>query len=61
MNKFPTDDGMPWGHIEGGKWYLLPKTPLLHAEMGPPPFEVRLPDGRVRLVVHQPAVAGLLT
>ena len=52
--KFPTDDGLPWGHIENGTWHPLPKTPLLLAELGPPPFEVKLSDGRTRHVVHRP-------
>jgi hypothetical protein len=50
----PTDDGLPWGHIEDGVWYELPRSPgLLY--LGPPPFDVTLWDGRVRRVVHNPA------
>lgn len=49
------DDGLEWGHIDkAGAWHPLPKTPMLLAEMGPPPFDVTLPDGRVRHVVHKP-------
>lgn len=51
-----TDDGRPWGFLdEDGAWILLPKQPLLLAGLGPPPFFVTLPDGRVRHVVHRPA------
>ena len=50
------DDGLPWGHItDDGVWHPLPKTPLLLAEMGPPPFRVKLPTGEYRHVVHKPA------
>jgi hypothetical protein len=49
-----TDDGKPWGfmHAVAG-WVELPKGPGLRA-MGPPPFDVTLPDGRTRRVVHKP-------
>lgn len=53
---YPQDDGKPWGFItESGKWIKLPKTPMLLAGLGPPPFPVTLPSGAVRLVVHKPA------
>jgi len=52
--KYPTDDGLPWGFMEGGSWRELPKVPMLLAEMGPPPFVVTLPDGRERHVIHRP-------
>src|SRR5215472_18501112 len=46
------DDGQPWGHVtEDGVWHELPKTPLIMAELGPPPFKVRLPSGEMREVV----------
>ena len=48
------DDGLPWGYlhpVEG--WIRLPKGPGL-VSMGPPPFDVTLPDGRTRRVVHKP-------
>lgn len=49
------DDGKPWGHItDDGVWHPLPKTPMLLAEMGPPPFDVVLPFGATRHVVHKP-------
>ena len=49
------DDGLPWGHItDDGVWHPLPKTPLLLADLGPPPFQVMLPSGQIRTVVHQP-------
>lgn len=50
------DDGKAWGHItDDGVWHPLPKTPLLLAELGPPPFRVKLPSGEFRHVVHNPA------
>lgn len=49
-----TDDGRPWGHLEGGVWRLLPKLPMTLAGMGPPPFWVTLPSGEVRHVIHDP-------
>lgn len=51
------DDGLPWGYIdpEVGDWRVLPKVPMLLAGLGPPPFDVTLPDGRVRHIIHQPA------
>jgi hypothetical protein len=49
------DDGKPWGWIGAdGAWRALPKPPLIMAELGPPPFDVRLPSGEVRHVIHQP-------
>jgi len=53
--KFPTDDKKPWGFItEAGEWVELPKTPMLLAGLGPPPFHVKLPSGDMRHVVHAP-------
>lgn len=54
---FETDDGRPWGFMEDGIWVLLPKIPTLLAGLGPPPFSIRLPDGRLRGVVHDTAEA----
>lgn len=54
--KFETDDGLPWGWICGGVWRAIPKTPLLLGNFGPPPFDVELPDGRIRSILHEPAV-----
>lgn len=50
------DDGLPWGYIDAavGDWIVLPKIPLLRAGLGPPPFNVTLPSGEVRHVIHQP-------
>jgi hypothetical protein len=54
-NKYPTDDERPWGFItEAGQWVPLPKVPMLLAELGPPPFDVKLPSGHIRHVVHEP-------
>lgn len=51
----PNDDGLPWGFIdEGGQWRPLPKRPMVDAGMGPPPFDVELPLGAIRHVIHQP-------
>lgn len=50
------DDGLPWGYVpENGEWYQLPKTPMLLAGLGPPPFTVELPSGEKRHIVHKPA------
>lgn len=57
MNE-PYDDGLPWGHIEDGVWRAIPKLPMLLAEMGPPPFDVTLPDGRIRHILHEPEVVS---
>jgi hypothetical protein len=48
------DDGRIWGFFDGEVFVVLPKLPLLRSGLGPPPFLVRLPDGRVRYVVHHP-------
>lgn len=55
------DDGRVWGHIEAGVFRPLPKGPMLAAGLGPAPFDVALPDGRVRKVVHQPGVISTVT
>ena len=57
QRKFETDDGLPWGWICDGQWRELPKTPLLLGNYGPPPFDVVLPDGRVRSIMHETPVA----
>lgn len=50
----PGDDGRPWGFLDfNGHWVRLPKPPGF-AALGPPPFDVTLPDGRVRRIVHDP-------
>lgn len=54
MANHPTDDGRPWGFMNGATWVSLPKEPMLLAELGPPPFAVTLPSGAERLVVHNP-------
>ena len=54
MKDHEHDDGEPWGFITAGVWIPLPKQPLLLAGLGPPPFDVRLPSGEIRHVVHQP-------
>lgn len=36
-------------------WFSLPKLPLLRAGLGPPPFDVTLPSGEVRHIIHNPA------
>ena len=55
VEKSPFDDGLPWGYIsQDGVWRPLPKTPMILAEMGPPPFWVTLPSGEVRYVIHEP-------
>lgn len=48
------DDGRVWGYLDGEVFRPLPKGPMLLAEMGPPPFSVTMPDGRVREVIHDP-------
>jgi hypothetical protein len=51
------DDGLPWGHItDDGVWHELPKTPLVLANLGPPPFKIELPWGETREVVHRPSL-----
>lgn len=49
------DDGKPWGWIDRGQFVPLPKIPLLRNRLGPPPFDVTLPSGEVRHVVHDPS------
>lgn len=49
------DDGKPWGWIDHGQFVALPKLPLLRNGLGPPPFDVTLPSGVVRHVVHDPS------
>ncbi len=56
-SKSDIDDGKPWGFIAAnGKWVELPKTPMLLARLGPPPFDVTLPSGEIRHIIHQPEV-----
>jgi hypothetical protein len=55
--KEPGEDGLPWGYFtEAGTWVRLPKTPMLLAGLGPPPFKVKLPSGEFREIVHQPSL-----
>lgn len=49
-----TDDGLPWGYLRDGIWIWLPKQPMVEAGFGPPPFNITLPSGEVRHVIHQP-------
>lgn len=48
------DDGLLWGFMEGETFIALRKAPMVRAGLGPPPFDVTLPDGRVRHVVGIP-------
>jgi hypothetical protein len=53
--KEPGEDGQPWGFVgEDGVWHRLPKTPMLLNQLGPPPFDVKLPSGEIRHIVHEP-------
>jgi hypothetical protein len=58
MKDFEHDDGKLWGYMVAGIWIPLPKQPMLLAGLGPPPFDVELPSGVVRHVVHQPKEPG---
>jgi hypothetical protein len=50
------DDGKDWGFMIETTWIKLPKTPMLLANLGPPPFEVAMPGrGTTRMIVHAPA------
>lgn len=49
------DDGLPWGFMVGEVWHGVPKVPLLGAHLGPPPFDVVLPSGQTRRIVHRPS------
>lgn len=49
------DDGRPWGFMsDGWCWNEIPKLPILRAGIGPPPFEIELPGGQIRHIVHNP-------
>lgn len=48
------DDGLPWGRMIGDFWLELPKIPMLNAGFGPPPFDLMMPDGKVRRIMHEP-------
>jgi hypothetical protein len=55
MNDSEHDDGLPWGYFSSdGVWRELPKQPMLLANLGPPPFWVKLPSGEMREVLHKP-------
>ena len=43
-----------WGFIENGEFVMLPKQPMITAELGPPPFDVTLPSGELRHVIEEP-------
>jgi len=50
------DDGLDWVWIApDGAVRSIPKTPLILAGLGPPPFTVLLPDGTPRQIIHRPA------
>lgn len=51
-----TDDGQPWGYIDPkmDDWIVMPKGPMIAAGYGPPPFQIVLPSGEIREVIHQP-------
>ena len=54
-NKSPHDDDRRWGFmVEPNIWLELPKTPMLLANLGPPPFYVTLPSGELRRIIHNP-------
>jgi hypothetical protein len=49
------DDGKVWGRVmPDGSFHVLPKAPMLLAGLGPPPFDVVLPDGQIRHVIEKP-------
>jgi hypothetical protein len=57
--KSPHDDGRKWGFmVEPTIWIEIPKVPMLLANLGPPPFDVELPSGEVRHIIHDPAEAS---
>lgn len=54
-NKSPYDDGRNWGFmVEPTIWIQIPKVPMLLANLGPPPFDVTLPSGEIRHIIHNP-------
>lgn len=50
------DDGRIWGYMDGDIFRPLPKRPMLLAGLGPPPFSITMSDGRVRDIIHDPAI-----
>lgn len=44
----------PWGYMLGDTFIELPKRPMELAGLGPPPFAVQLPTGKVRHVIEKP-------
>jgi hypothetical protein len=48
------DDGLEWGFLMRGTFIPLPKIPMLLAGLGPPPFDVVLPNKQIRHVIHRP-------
>lgn len=53
----PHDDGKVWGWMDGDTFRPLPKGPMLMANLGPPPFDVTLPQGEIRHIIHAPDTA----
>lgn len=49
-----SDTPRPWGYMRGETFIRLPKQPMLLAGLGPPPFDVELPTGRMRHVIEEP-------
>jgi hypothetical protein len=44
-------DQTVWGFMEADVFVALPKGPMLAEGLGPPPFDVTLPNGSVRHVI----------
>ena len=49
------DTSRRWGFMEDDVFVPLPKQPMLNHDLGPPPFDVRLPTGVVRHVIEEPS------
>lgn len=46
-------EGPDWGYIQAdGNFRKLPKTPMVLAALGPPPFPVTLPSGEIRHIIE---------
>ncbi len=45
-----------WGVVEDGAFRAIPKRPMLLAGLGPPPFDVKRPDGVILHIVEAPTV-----
>lgn len=48
------NDGKIWGFMENGQFIPLRKAVMIRGGYGPPPFTLRLPDGRDREIVSIP-------